>query len=367
MFRPLRTINSQNYMTTNKQQIAQGGASILLTGGAGYVGSHTALALLQAGYAVVVIDNLCNSSAKSLQAVEHLSGKPVTFVQGNIQDRTLLEATIRQYRIEAVVHFAGLKAVGDSSQDPLLYYDNNVGGTICLLQAMQATNVRQLVFSSSATVYGVPQFLPYTESHPAAPSNPYGQTKRQIELILQDLSQSGKEWHFSILRYFNPVGAHPSGQLGEDPRGHPNNLMPYLAQVAVGKRDALTIFGNDYDTPDGTGVRDYLHVCDLAGGHLAALRYLQSQAKLLRSSCEIFNLGTGEGRSVQQMVHDFERVNGLHITTRIGPRRPGDLPAFWADTSRARDVLGWHAALDIESMCSSTWRWQQSHPNGFDN
>ena len=255
--------------------------------------------------------------------------------------------------------------MGESSTDPLGYYGSNVYSSICLLQAMQAAGVRQLVFSSSATVYGTPQFLPYTESHPTQPTNPYGKTKRQIEILLQDLSCSGPGWHFGLLRYFNPVGAHPSGELGEDPRGTPNNLMPFLAQVAVGRRAALTIHGGAYDTADGTGVRGYLHVCDLAEGHCAALQHLRSQATPHTGHCEVFNLGSGIGYSVKQMVAAFEQASGQALATQMGSRRPGDLPAFWADARRAEQILGWRAKRDLHTMCASTWRWQQTHPNSF--
>lgn len=338
---------------------------VLLTGGAGYIGSHTAVTLLEAGCTVVVVDSLVNSKVQSVHSVERLTGQPVTFHQADLRDRARLTQILRDEKIDAVVHLAGLKAVGESSAAPLDYYDSNVYGSICLLQAMQATDVRQLVFSSSATVYGSPQFLPYTEDHPTAPTNPYGNTKRQIEILLQDLSRSGPGWHFSLLRYFNPVGAHPSGELGEDPRGVPNNLMPFLAQVAVGHRTALTIHGDDYDTLDGTGVRDYLHVCDLAEGHWAALQQLRTQATADSSHCNVFNLGSGTGYSVKQMVAAFEQASSQRVATQMGPRRAGDLPAFWADARRAEQELGWHATRDLHSMCASTWHWQQTHPNGF--
>ncbi len=340
---------------------------ILLTGGAGYIGSHTAVALLQAGCEVVVVDNLVNSHAKSLQAVQRITGQPVVFHQTDIRESARIQQLLRDERIDAVVHLAGLKAVGESSADPLAYYDNNVHGSLCLLQAMQVAGVRQLVFSSSATVYGPPQFLPYTEAHPTAPTNPYGNTKRQVEVMLQDLSHSAPGWHFSLLRYFNPVGAHESGELGEDPHGVPNNLMPFLAQVAVGQRQALTIHGDDYDTPDGTGVRDYLHVCDLAEGHWAALKHLRSHSAADSSRCEVFNLGSGQGHSVKQMVAAFEQASGQRVATQIGPRRPGDLPAFWADARRAEQQLDWRATRDVHSMCASSWHWQQSHPHGFND
>jgi UDP-glucose 4-epimerase len=338
---------------------------LLLTGGAGYIGTHTAVTLIEAGCQVTVIDNLCNSTSASLAAVQNITGQQVSFHAIDLRDQGKVEAVLRNERIDAVIHLAGLKAVGESCLQPLSYYDCNVVGTLRLLQAMHNTGVRQLVFSSSATVYGDPKFLPYTEDHPTAPTSPYGNTKRQIELILQDLSTSTAGWHFSVLRYFNPVGAHPSGQLGEDPRGIPNNLMPYLAQVAVGKRAALTIHGDDYDTVDGTGVRDYVHVCDLAEGHWAALQHLLRTASNDSSACHYFNLGSGFGQSVKTMVHAFERACGKTLPVQIGPRRAGDLPAFWADASRARNTLQWEPKRDLDAMCASTWRWQQTHPNGF--
>ncbi len=338
---------------------------LLLTGGAGYIGSHTAITLLQAGCEVVVVDDLCNSSAQSLEAVQRVTGKRVVFHEMDIRDRERLQTVLQDERIDAVVHFAGLKAVGESCNQPLDYYDCNVRGSLCLLQAMQAAGVRQLVFSSSATVYGDPQFLPYTEAHPTQPTNPYGQTKRHIECMLQDLAASGPGWGFSILRYFNPVGAHESGELGEDPRGVPNNLMPYLAQVAVGKRAALTIHGDDYDTVDGTGVRDYIHVCDLAEGHWAAIQHLLAHVATDTSRCDFYNLGSGVGHSVKAMVQAFERACGKPLATQVGPRRAGDLPAFWADATRAKNSLHWQATRDLDSMCASTWHWQQGHPNGF--
>ncbi len=340
---------------------------LLLTGGAGYIGSHTAVTLLEAGCEVTVIDNLSNSSAKSLEAVQKITGRKVSFHQVDLRDTALVEAVLRDEHIDAVVHLAGLKAVGESCEHPLRYYDVNVVGSLHLLQAMKAANVRKLVFSSSATVYGDPKFLPYTEAHPTHPTSPYGQTKRQIEVMLQDLSDSQAGWHFSVLRYFNPVGAHPSGQLGEDPRGIPNNLMPYLAQVAVGKRASLTIHGDDYDTADGTGVRDYLHVCDLADGHWAALQHLIDRASPEFSRCDYFNLGSGVGHSVKDMLHAFERACGKPLPVRVGPRRPGDLPAFWADANHARNELQWQPVRDLDNMCSSTWQWQQAHPNGFND
>lgn len=338
---------------------------ILLTGGAGYIGSHIAVTLLEAGCTVVVADSLVNSSVHSIHAVERLTNQHVRFYQTDLRERQKITQILGDEHIDAVVHLAGLKAVGESATQPLAYYDNNVYGSLCLLQAMQATKVHQLVFSSSATVYGTPQFLPYTEDHPTRPNNPYGNTKRHIEILLQDLSRSEPGWQFSLLRYFNPVGAHPSGELGEDPRGTPNNLMPFLAQVAVGKRAALTIHGDDYDTLDGTGVRDYLHVCDLAEGHWAALQHLRAQATTVSSCCNVFNLGSGSGYSVKQMVAAFEKASGQHVATQIGPRRAGDLPAFWADAQRAEQQLGWRATRDLHSMCASTWHWQQTHPDGF--
>jgi UDP-glucose 4-epimerase len=316
--------------------------------------------LLQAGYRVVVLDNLSNSSAKSIRAVETITQRSLTFIQGDIRDRECLDRIFAEHAIDAVIHFAGLKAVGESVAEPLRYYDNNVHGTLCLIDAMNRSGVKTLVFSSSATVYGMPETVPIPECAPTGAINPYGQTKLVVEHILQDLHRSDPAWHISILRYFNPVGAHPSGEIGEDPRDIPNNLMPYVAQVAVGRLEKLRIFGNDYDTPDGTGVRDYIHVVDLARGHLAALNYLGKGHRL-----GIHNLGTGHGYSVLDMVRAFEAASGKPVPYEIAPRRPGDAATSFADPRRAKEQLGWEAEYDLEAMCRDVWRWQSRHPSGY--
>ena len=334
----------------------------LITGGAGYIGSHTCVELLNAGYAVTVFDNYCNSKPEALNRVERIAGKSLIRIQGDVRDPAALEAALRSSGASAVIHFAGLKAVGESGEQPLRYYDNNVVGTLRLLEAMQICGVKTLVFSSSATVYGAPQFLPYSEDHPFAPTNPYGRTKLMVEDILRDAFASDASWRFSILRYFNPVGAHASGLIGEDPQGVPNNLMPFVAQVAVGRRDCLNVFGDDYDTPDGTGVRDYIHVTDLAEGHVRALQWMaQSEGGL----CRAFNLGAGMGYSVLEMVRAFEAASGKPIPYRIQPRRAGDLAGFHANADSARSVLGWQVTRDLQTMCADTWRWQSNNPSGY--
>ncbi len=333
---------------------------ILVTGGAGYIGSHTVLTLLRAGHDVTVLDNLSNGSQESLQRVAALAQRTPHFVKGDIRDRVVVTHTLRERQIEAVMHFAGLKAVGESVADPLRYWDNNVHGSLVLLQAMQECKIRQFVFSSSATVYGDPQFLPYTEQHPLNPTNPYGQTKLAVENALRDLAASSTDWRIAILRYFNPVGAHDSGRLGEDPHGVPNNLMPFIAQVAIGRREKLQIFGGDYYTVDGTGVRDYIHVVDLADGHVRALDYLAAHGGLLT-----VNLGTGHGCSVLEMVRAFEQASGRPIPYSIVARRPGDLPAYWANATTAEKLLGWTASRGIAQMCADTWRWQSQNPQGY--
>jgi UDP-glucose 4-epimerase len=334
--------------------------TILLTGGAGYIGSHTCVELLRGGEDVVVLDNLVNSSAEAVRRVERIAGKGVTTIVGDIRDPALLRDVFARHPIEAVVHFAGLKAVGESGEKPLLYYQNNVAGTICLLDAMAEAGVRTLVFSSSATVYGNPQRLPLTEDHPLDPTNPYGRTKRMIEDILRDVASSAPEWRIALLRYFNPVGAHESGLIGEDPRGIPNNLMPYVARVAIGTYPSLRIFGNDYATPDGTGVRDYIHVVDLAAGHVAALARLRNQGGLFT-----VNLGTGKGCSVLEIVAAFESASGRKIPCQVVERRPGDVAACYADVSLAAAMLGWRATRDLRQMCADNWRWQTANPGGF--
>ncbi|MBE2262963.1 MAG: UDP-glucose 4-epimerase GalE [Burkholderiaceae bacterium] len=339
--------------TTEHDQSARP-STLLITGGAGYIGSHTCVALQAAGYRLVVLDNFCNSQPETLDRVERISGQRLTAVHGDVRDRALLDRVLSEQAIAGVIHFAGLKAVGESSEKPLDYYENNVAGSVTLLQAMQAAGVKTLVFSSSATVYGMPQFLPYTEAHPLAPVNPYGRTKLMVEDMLRDLQQADAAWRIAILRYFNPVGAHPSGLIGEDPQGIPNNLMPFIAQVAGGRRAFLNIWGNDYDTPDGTGVRDYIHVDDLAAGHVAALQHLQRGAGSVT-----LNLGSGVGHSVLEVAQAFEAACGRPIARQFAPRRAGDLPAFWADSSLAQQVLGWRAASSLTQMCEDTWRFQR--------
>lgn len=334
--------------------------TVLLTGGAGYIASHTAVLLQQAGFRVVALDNLVNSSEESLRRVAQITGQPVDFVQADIRDAEALRQVFRQYPISAVVHFAGLKAVGESTQLPLKYYDFNVAGTVQLCQVMAEFNVKQLVFSSSATVYGGAAQVPIPEQSPRSATNPYGQSKLMIEYILQDLVAADPSWRVALLRYFNPVGAHDSGLIGEDPNGIPNNLMPFISQVAVGKRSALQVFGNDYPTVDGTGVRDYIHVMDLAAGHLQALRYLQDHAGI-----EAFNLGTGQGYSVLEMVHAFSSVNDVAVPFQITDRRAGDVAVCYADASKAKQLLHWQTQLTLEDMVRDAWRWQRLNPNGY--
>lgn len=332
---------------------------ILVTGGAGYIGSHTCLELLASGEDLVVLDNLSNSSAEAIRRVQQISGRQIQFVEGDIRDSEILD-TIFRYPIKAVVHFAGLKAVGESVSEPLRYYDNNVTGTLSLLQAMQRHDCRQLVFSSSATVYGDPHTVPIREDFPLSATNPYGRSKLMIEDMLRDLARAEPAWRIAILRYFNPVGAHESGLIGEDPRGIPNNLMPFISQVTVGKREKLSVFGDDYPTIDGTGVRDYIHVVDLARGHLKALQALQRQQGLLT-----VNLGTGRGYSVLEMIRAFEQACGKKIAYQIAPRRPGDIASCYADPSLASSLLGWQAERDLAKMCADSWRWQSNNPDGY--
>ncbi|MBW8457142.1 MAG: UDP-glucose 4-epimerase GalE [Thiobacillus sp.] len=333
---------------------------VLLTGGAGYIGSHTAVECLASGHEVVVFDNLSNSSVKSLDRVAQIAGKSVTFVQGDIRERAALRALFARHAIDAVVHFAGLKAVGESVEKPLLYYDNNIAGSIALFEEMTAAGVKSVVFSSSATVYGDPETVPITEDFPLSATNPYGRSKLFIEEMLRDIALADVGWNIALLRYFNPVGAHESGLIGEDPRGIPNNLMPYVAQVAVGRRPQLSVFGGDYPTPDGTGVRDYIHVVDLARGHVAALN------KLLKlGGVQTWNLGTGRGVSVLDMVRAFEAASGRPVPYRIVARRAGDVAQCWADPSRAARDLGWRAEYDLPRMCADAWRWQQGNPDGY--
>jgi UDP-glucose 4-epimerase len=336
---------------------------ILVTGGTGYIGSHTVVELLNRGESVLILDNLSNSSPLVLERMEAICGRRPLFVQGDVRDQAMLQRVFSEHEFRSVVHFAGLKAVGESAQQPLHYYHNNVAGTLYLLQAMEAAGVRTLVFSSSATVYGEPQFLPYTEAHPLAAMNVYGRTKLQVEDMLRDLHASNPAWRMALLRYFNPVGAHPSGLMGEDPRGVPNNLMPYVAQVAVGRREHLSVFGQDYPTPDGTGVRDYIHVQDLALGHVRALDMLQAADA---GQCTPINLGTGVGCSVLDLVKAFEAASGNTIPYVVQPRRSGDLAAYWADPSTAQRLLGWQASKSLQDMCADTWRWQSRNPNGYE-
>lgn len=335
--------------------------NVLLTGGAGYIGSHTAVECLAAGHEVVVFDNLSNSSVKSLDRVAKIAGRPVHFVEGDIRDRAALRALFAKHAIDAVVHFAGLKAVGESVEKPLLYYDNNIGGSVALFEVMAEAGVKSVVFSSSATVYGDPATVPITEDFPLSATNPYGRSKLVIEDILRDVARADAGWTIALLRYFNPVGAHESGLIGEDPRGIPNNLMPYVAQVAVGRRPHLNVFGGNYPTPDGTGVRDYIHVVDLARGHVAALNRLHHKS----GGVHTWNLGTGQGVSVLDMVRAFEAASGKKVPYEIVARRAGDVAQCWADPSRAAQDLGWRAVYDLPRMCVDSWRWQSNNPNGY--
>lgn len=337
---------------------------ILVTGGAGYIGSHTLIELIAAGFTPVVYDNLSNSSPASLARVQQIVGQSIEFIEGDILDTQLLAKTFAAHDFTAVIHFAGLKAVGESVAKPLWYYQNNVAGTLNLLDAMTSAQVKNLIFSSSATVYGDPEALPIVESSPRSATNPYGQSKLMIEHMLEDLAKSDNHWQLISLRYFNPIGAYHTGTIGENPNGIPNNLMPYVSQVAVGKLPQLSVFGNDYDTVDGTGVRDYIHVVDLAKGHVAALQYLQHQTQL---GFEPINLGTGKGTSVLQLVNAFIKTTGQPVPHSIAPRRPGDIASCYASSDKAKSLLGWQAEFDIERMCTDTWRWQSQNPNGYDD
>lgn len=333
--------------------------NILVTGGAGYIGTHTCVELLSAGHQVVVLDNFSSSHPEALRRVEQITGESLIVVRGDIRMQGALEATLRQYACDSVIHFAGLKAVGESVEKPLDYFDNNVVGTLSLLRAMQATGVKTLVFSSSATVYGEPQHLPLTEDHPLSATNPYGRTKLMIEDILRDLHRAEPDWRIGILRYFNPAGAHTSGLIGEDPQGTPNNLMPYVAQVAVGRREYLNVWGSDYPTHDGTGVRDYIHVVDLALGHLKALQRLD------QPQCVAVNLGTGVGYSVLDVVKAFESASGQRVPHRLSPRRLGDVATCYAEPALAGQLLGWKSERDLVAMCKDHWRWQKQNPQGY--
>lgn len=328
---------------------------ILLTGGAGYIGSHAAVALAAAGHEAVCFDNLSNSQPEVMDRLESIIGQPVPLIIGDIRDRAELEAALRTYGIEAVLHFAGLKAVGEAVAKPMLYYDTNVRGTLSLIEAMAACALKTLVFSSSATVYGEPQYLPLDECHPTSATNPYGRSKLMIEEMLADIAAADPEWRIGILRYFNPVGAHESGLIGENPNGTPNNLMPFISRVASGRLEKLSVFGTDYDMPDGTGVRDYIHVTDLANGHVAALNAISHARKALTT----WNLGTGRGYSVMDMVRAFERVNGVEVPYQTGPRRPGDVATCYASPAKAKAELGWQASLGLDDMCASAWQFER--------
>lgn len=335
--------------------------TILVTGGAGYIGSHTIIELYAAGYDVVVIDNLCNSSEESLKRVEKISGKAVPFYNVDIRDRAGLDKVLDGCKVDACIHFAGLKAVGESVAKPFEYYENNIGGTLCLIDALRSHGCKNIIFSSSATVYGNPAVIPITEECPKGHcTNPYGQTKSMLEEIFMDIQKADPEWNIVLLRYFNPIGAHKSGLIGEDPNGIPNNLMPYITQVAVGKRAELGVFGNDYDTHDGTGVRDYIHVVDLAAGHVKALKAIERDCGLA-----IYNLGTGHGYSVLDVVNAFEKANGVKVPYSIKPRRPGDIATCYSDPAKAERELGWKARYGIEEMCRDSWHWQSSNPEGY--
>ena len=336
---------------------------IFVTGGAGYIGSHTCVELLDAGLDVTVFDNFSNSHPEALARVERITGKKLQLVRGDCRDRAAMVAALRESEASAVIHFAGLKAVGESVTQPLAYYDNNVAGTLRLLEAMGECGVRILVFSSSATVYGDPIRLPITEDHPLSATNPYGRTKLMIEEILRDLHRSDASWRIGLLRYFNPVGAHASGLIGEDPQGTPNNLLPFVAQVAVGRRAFLNVWGHDYPTPDGTGVRDYIHVADLALGHLKALKILEQSQE--RAECLTVNLGTGTGYSVLDIVRAFEHASGRSVPYKIAPRRPGDIASCYADPQQAYELLGWRAERGLSAMCADAWRWQHTNPHGY--
>lgn len=331
--------------------------SVLVTGGAGYIGSHTCVELLNAGYEVVVLDSFCNSKQESINRIEKITGKSIALIKGDVRDKDCLRSVFNSHSVEAVIHFAGLKAVGESVANPLKYYDYNVMGSLALTEVMAEFNVKNLVFSSSATVYGFSDTKPIPETSKLSPFNPYGQSKRMVEQILEDLSTSDSSWNIALLRYFNPVGAHESGMIGEDPNGIPNNLMPYVSQVAAGKLKELSIFGDDYPTKDGTGVRDYIHVVDLALGHIAALKKL--------NGLMIVNLGAGAGYSVLELVHTFEKTTGVKIPYKIVGRRAGDIASYFADATLAKQKLGWQTKLSLEDICRDSWRWQSNNPNGY--
>lgn len=335
--------------------------NILVTGGAGYIGSHTCIQMMAAGYTPIIFDNFCNSKHSVIERIASLAGRSPQVYQGDIRNKAQLEDVFAKHDIEGVIHFAGLKAVGESVEKPVEYYQNNVAGTLTLLEVMQQANVKKIIFSSSATVYGEPESMPIREDFPTLnATNPYGQSKLVIERILKDLTHADPQWSTTLLRYFNPIGAHPSGTMGEDPQGIPNNLAPYIAQVAIGRREYLSVFGDDYSTPDGTGVRDYIHVMDLADGHVAAL-----QNRLNDQGVHIYNLGTGQGYSVLQVLKAFEKACGHDIAYKICPRRAGDIAECWADPSKAKNELNWQASRGIEQMAEDSWRWQSNNPNGY--
>ncbi len=334
---------------------------VLVTGGLGYIGSHTCVELLAAGFDVVVLDNLANSALAALDRIEQIAQRSLAFIEGDIRDADLLDSLLDDYEIEAVIHFAGLKAVGEGQQQPMLYHDVNVAGSHVLLSAMERAGVNCFVFSSSATVYGAEADIPYVETSPVNPSNVYGNTKRIVEMMLADLCQpNDSDWSVAVLRYFNPIGAHPSGLIGEDPRGIPNNLMPYIAKVAVGELQELSVFGNDYSTRDGTGVRDYIHVVDLAKGHVEALKFLAK-----KQGIEVFNLGSGNGYSVLELINAFKDISGVAVPYKFAPRRAGDLPEFYAEPSKALQLMGWKTELDLNHMLADTWHWQKNNPKGY--
>jgi len=336
--------------------------SVLITGGAGYIGSHTCVELVKAGLDIVVVDNFYNSKKEVLKRVENIVGKPIKFYEADVRDRNALVKIFKENSIDSVIHFAGLKAVGESSVIPLEYYDNNIGSTLVLCDVMREFNVKKIVFSSSATVYGVAKVMPLVETMPLGAINPYGRTKLFIEEILRDLFASDNDWSIALLRYFNPIGAHESGTIGEDPKGIPNNLMPYISQVAVGRLPKLRVFGDDYSTVDGTGVRDYIHVVDLAKGHVKAVKWV-----LENKGCEAINLGTGNGVSVLQLKDAFQKASGIEIPFEITPRRPGDPDEVYANADKAKKLLGWEAKLDVDQMCQDSWRWQSCNPNGYND
>ena len=335
---------------------------ILLTGGAGYIGSHTIIELDKAGHSVVVVDNLSNSCEESVRRVSEIIGKPIPFIKADVRDAAAMDSIFKSYKIGAVIHFAGLKAVGESVAKPLEYYENNLNATFVLVNAMRNNGVKNIIFSSSATVYGNPAVIPITESCPKGEcTNPYGKTKSMLEEVLSDVQKADPDWNVVLLRYFNPIGAHQSGRIGENPNGIPNNLMPYITQVAVGRRPELGVFGNDYDTPDGTGVRDYIHVCDLAAGHVSALQAIERKCGLA-----IYNLGTGHGYSVLDVVKAFEKVNGEKVPYSIKPRRAGDIATCYCNPAKAKAELGWEAKFGIEEMCRDSWNWQKNNPKGYE-